>query len=92
MQRDNSEDVPMLNLVEKERIEQLENEIVRLREDVEMQQILLSGLLHSVLRGESSNQSAFLNILREELNKLPPGSLKRQEFTYKLQELIERYR
>ena len=82
----------MLNLVEKERIEQLENEIARLREDVEMQQILLSGLLHSVLRGESSNQSAFLNILREELNKLPPGSLKRQEFTYKLPELIERYR
>ena len=41
----------MLNLVEKERIEQLENEIARLREDVEMQQILLSGLLHSVLRG-----------------------------------------
>ncbi|EOT4021291.1 hypothetical protein [Escherichia coli] len=82
----------MLNLVEKERIEQLENEIARLREDVEMQQILLSGLLHSVLRGESSNQSAFLNILREELDKLPPGSLKRQEFTHKLQELIERYR
>lgn len=82
----------MLNLVEKERIEQLENEIARLREDVEMQQILLSGLLHSVLRGESSNQSAFLNILREELNKLPPGSLEREEFTYKLQELIERYR
>lgn len=82
----------MLNLVEKERIEQLENEIARLREDVEIQQILLSGLLHIVLRGESSNQSAFLNILREELNKLPPVSLKRQELTYKLQELIERYR
>ncbi|QXB23316.1 hypothetical protein I6L76_08425 [Lelliottia amnigena] len=82
----------MLSLAEMERIEQLEAEASNLRNDVAMQQILISGLLHSLFRNESSNQLAFFDVLREELNKLPLGSVKRQEFTHNLQQLIERYR
>ncbi|EQC0194557.1 hypothetical protein ACY0MP_004450 [Enterobacter hormaechei] len=82
----------MLTLAEKERIELLENETANLRNEVAMQRVLISGLLHSFFRGESSNESAFFDVLREELNKLPVVSVERQEFTHNLQQFIDRYR
>ena len=82
----------MLNPVERERIEQLENEISSLRDEVAVQRILVSGLIHSLFRTDSANQSAFFELLREELNKLPLGSGKQQEFTHLIQTLIDRYR
>ncbi|MFP2424055.1 hypothetical protein ACLEXA_21390 [Pseudescherichia vulneris] len=82
----------MLSLVEKERIEQLENEMVSLRKEIEMQQILISGLLHSLFHTKTSNHSAFFEVLSEELNKLRLGSVKQQEYSYHIQQVIDRYR
>ncbi|MEQ0462535.1 hypothetical protein ABLV87_03495 [Klebsiella sp. JB_Kp018] len=82
----------MLSQIEKERIEQLENELKDQRNQIEMQQILISGLLHNFFRTETSNQSAFFEVLSEELNKLRLGSVKQQEFSHCIQQLVDRYR
>ena len=82
----------MLTQAEKERIELLENATANLRNEVAMQKVLIAGLLHSFFRGESSNESAFFDVLREELNKLSVVSVERQEFTHNIQQFIDRYR
>lgn len=82
----------MLSQIEKERIEQLENETAELRDELAAQQILISGLLHSLFRSESSNREAFFTILSEELNKLRFDFVKHQEFSHKIQQMIDRYR
>ncbi|HFS6025131.1 hypothetical protein ACNAUL_05785 [Raoultella ornithinolytica] len=57
-----------------------------------MQQIMISGLLHSFFRNESSNQEAFFSVISEELNRLRFGSVKHQEFSHDIQQLLDRYR
>jgi hypothetical protein len=82
----------MLSQAEKERIEQLENEVTNLRNEFAMQRIVVSGLLHSLLRSDSVHQSTFFTALREGLNKLPKGSTTQQDYTYEIQKWIELYR
>lgn len=82
----------MLSQVEKERFEKLENETAELRNQVAIQQIVISGLLHSLFRNEPGEHSAFFSVLREELNTLPFGSFIQQDFTHSLQKWIDRYR
>ncbi|MEX0567331.1 hypothetical protein AB3X30_27300 [Raoultella terrigena] len=82
----------MLTQIEKDRIEKLENEVATLHKEVVMQQIMISGLLHSFFRNESSNQEAFFSVISEELNRLRFGSVKHQEFSHDIQQLLDRYR
>ncbi|ENO4204308.1 MULTISPECIES: hypothetical protein [Enterobacteriaceae] len=82
----------MLTTAEQQRIQFLENETETLRNEVAMQRVLISGLLHSFFRGQSPNESAFFDVLMEEINKLPEYSVERQDFTYNIQRFIDRYR
>lgn len=82
----------MLSQVEKERFEKLENETAKLSNEVAMQQIVISGLLHTLFRTDSGDHSAFFSVLREELNKLPFGSVIQQDYSHSIQKLIDRYR
>lgn len=79
-----------MSIIEMERIQKLEQETAKLRDEVAMSRIVISCLLQSQFRDNSSE--AFFQALRNELNNLPVGFMTQQDYTYKIQKWIDDYR
>jgi len=77
---------------EKERIEELEREILSLRNDLTLHQVMISGLINILLGGGSEQRESFFLALRKELNKLPNGSIAKQELEFNIQKWIDAQR
>ncbi|MDF7631171.1 MULTISPECIES: hypothetical protein [unclassified Pantoea] len=64
----------MLNEKEIERFELIEMELRKLRSEVKVQHLVISGLLNSFFTEDNNDHSHFYSAIREKLNGLPPGS------------------
>lgn len=82
----------MLNEVEIQRFEKIEKELTKLRSEIEMQQIVISGLLKRLFADDAVNHPAFFSALRDELSKLPPESDTRHNHIHKIQQWVDRYK
>lgn len=82
----------MWTQLEKERIDELEREISSLRSDLTLHQIMISGLIHTLLCGDSEQRESFFSVLRKELNKFPNGSISKQELEFNIQKWIDAQR
>lgn len=64
----------MLNEKEMERFELIEKELQKLRSEIKIQNLVISGLLNGFFNDGSKDHSHFYSAIREEIEKLPHGS------------------
>lgn len=82
----------MLNEKEIERFELLEKNLQQLRSEVEIQNMVISGLLNTYFTNKKHDHSLFYSAVRNELNKLPPGSDNQHIFMNAIEKWVNRYK
>jgi len=81
----------MLNEKEIERFVLLEKNLQQLRSEVEIQNMVISGLLNAYFTNKKHDHSLFYSAVRSELNKLPPGSDNQHIFMNAIEKWVNRY-
>ncbi|MBL0909082.1 hypothetical protein R9X49_20975 [Pectobacterium carotovorum] len=81
----------MLNDAEYEKIQFLENQIDTLQDKINLQNIVITGLLSQVLNLAQGDYTQLTETIRKELNKYPPQSDQRETYLHTIQSLIDRF-
>lgn len=81
----------MLNEAEYEKIQLLENQIAKLQDKIDLQNIVITGLFSQVLNLAQGDYTQLTNTIRQELNKYPHQSDQRETYLETIQSLIDRF-
>ncbi|GDX05751.1 hypothetical protein [Buttiauxella sp. A111] len=79
----------MLNDAERERIKDLENTIHQLREELNIQRIVITGLIARLYTPEGDQIEKFTVGLRNAVTKKCYSTTKQQDYFHKIQKLID---
>ena len=82
----------MLTTLEKEQIEALAQQIDKLSSELDTHKMVISGLLKMLFDDKSTNHSEFFKVIQLELNKLTSGSDKKHQYSYTIQNWVDKYR